>query len=119
MRTLFGIAALALVAAGCGGSSHMSSACDTPPATTVTAIELRDNQFVPSCAKVAQGVLITFTNNGSMTHTVTTDAGQPETFDSSNLAPGLTFTHAFLTAGTTVHIHCNIHAGMVATIFVE
>ncbi len=120
MRAFIGIAALALVAAGCGQASHVSGAsCTMPPAVAVTSIQLTGLQFVPSCAKVTHGVNVTFTNEDAVPHTVTTDAGQAESFDVSLPTNGSTFTHAFVTAGTTIHIHCNIHAGMVATIFVE
>ncbi len=43
---------------------------------------------------------------------------QPPAFDDT-LGAGGSSSRAFATAGTTVHIHCKIHAGMTATIFVE
>jgi plastocyanin len=46
------------------------------------------------------------------THTVVAD---DESFNSGNIAPGATFTHTFVGAGTVAY-HCSIHPTMQGTI---
>ena len=108
---------------GGGGSSDYGAPapaqCTPAYATAVTgAIGISGMAFVPACAKVAAGTAVTFTNGDATAHTVTTDAGQAESFDSGSLAPGAQFTHTFTTAGT-VHIHCSIHPEIRLTLFVQ
>ena len=60
--------------------------------------------FVPESIAISKGTTVTWTNNDDTLHTVT--SGTPEDgnsgteFDSSYLAPGKTFEHAFDTSGT-------------------
>jgi plastocyanin len=121
------LAAALVAAAGCGSTSYGGSgsaspapaACTAANATTVTrSIEMAGMEFVPSCAKVAAGTTVTFTNNDSIAHTVTSDAAQPETFDSGPLAQGATFTHTFASAETEA-IHCTIHPNMHLMVIVQ
>jgi plastocyanin len=118
MRTL--VLAVAALAAGCGGSSYGGNDGGSPGAcTATTSVSMNGLEFVPSCVKISPGATITFTNADSVAHTVTTDAGQPESFDSGTLSTGQDFVHTFASSPETVGIHCTLHAGMAATIFVE
>lgn len=125
MRVLISAAACA-AALACGGSDGYGdgaaapppSACTAATATATTSISLSGNQFVPACARVSPGGTATFTNEDAELHTVTTDAGQPEQFDSGDLSPGAQFAHVFGSAGT-VRLHCNRHPGMNGTVVVE
>jgi plastocyanin len=122
-------AALAAAASGCGsapgygsGSGGGGGTCTAATATATTSVALSGTSFGPSCIKVTAGATITFTNADSgILHTVTTDTGQPMTFDSGNIAGGAHFSQAFPTPGETVNVHCTYHVamGMRATIFVE
>ncbi len=111
--------------AACGGGSsgyspgNKPAACSATSATATTSVSLSGMEFVPSCVKISKGATVTFQNADTVNHTVTTDAGQPETFDSGPLAPRSDFVHTFANAAETVHVHCSIHAGMTATIFVQ
>ena len=109
-----------LAVAGCGSMGGSAAApCSAAIATPVTgAIEIAGMAFVPACAKVAAGTAITFTNNDGVQHTVTSDAGQPETFDSGLLNQGAQFVHTFATAETE-RIHCNVHPEMHLTVIVQ
>jgi plastocyanin len=122
-------AAAVAAALGCGsdygGGGSMGygapapAQCTAANATAVTgAIGIAGMAFVPACAKVAAGTSVTFTNGDAIAHTVTTDPGQAESFDSGSLAPGAQFTHTFATAGT-VRIHCTIHPNIRLTLFVQ
>ncbi len=130
MRVKLMIVAAAVAAAGCGGgldygggggSGGSVATCTESTATATTSVSLAGTSFVPSCIKVAAGSTITFTNaDGAIVHTVTTDAGQPMTFDSGNVAGGQHFSQAF-PAAETVNVHCNYHVsmGMRATVIVQ
>jgi plastocyanin len=75
-------------------------------------------QFSPTCARVPMGTEVVFTNDDTVAHTVTTDAGQAESFDSGTIAPGSTYRHTFATAGT-IAIHCSIHSNMHLSVVVQ
>jgi plastocyanin len=63
------------------------------------------------------GGTVVWWNNSHGTHTVTSDVGSPEVFDSNNVMLGSTFSHTFNTAGTFTY-HCKIHTTMHGTIVV-
>jgi plastocyanin len=93
-----------------------------PTDTTTTATTSNGNSvalasfaFSPTSLTVKVGTKVTWTNNDSVTHTVTADQGA---FDSGDLAPGKSFSFTFSKAGTYSY-HCNIHRSMTATIVVQ
>ncbi len=112
----------AALLAGCGSGATMASAPPCTPASAAavaSAIEIVGTAFIPGCARVAAGTAVTFTNDdGSSAHTVTTDDGQVDAFDSGVLIPSAQFVHTFATASTE-QIHCNIHPSMHLTVFVQ
>jgi plastocyanin len=122
-----GVVSLAGWVSACGGDGYGSDdggpsppACTAASATPTASVSLAaGNQFVPSCIRIAPGGTITFTNTDTMVHTVTTLAGQPETFDSGNIAPAGTFTRQFANSAETVAVRCTLHAGMTATVIVQ
>ena len=69
------VAGLAMVAA-CGGTSSSS-----PSGPRITISEF---SFSPSTLSVKAGTTVTWTNNGSMTHTTVSDTG---VWSSANLGP--------------------------------
>ncbi len=128
MRLVSAVVVLvSIVGAGCGGGSsgygssggNKPAACSAASATKTTSVSLSGMAFVPSCIAIAKGATVTFQNADMVQHTVTTDAGQPESFDSGPLSTGQDFTHTFASAAETVHVHCSIHPYMTATIFVQ
>lgn len=74
--------------------------------------------FTPATRTVTAGTTIKWTNKDNSNHTVTSDAGSAETFDSGTLGKGETFSWQFNTAGT-IKYHCSIHTGMKASIVVN
>lgn len=78
------------------------------------AVSIVDFAFQPGSVEVPVGGSVTWTNNGSATHTVTSDSGA---FDSGQLAPGASFSQTFDTAGTFTY-HCSIHPQMTGTVIV-
>ncbi len=93
-----------------------------PPtaAPTITAtpalsgVSISNFSFQPQSLQVKVGSTVTWTNNDSTAHTVTSDTG---VFDSGTLAVGSTFAFTFTQPGTYTY-HCNIHPSMTGTIVV-
>jgi plastocyanin len=127
-RLLVGIiavlAALTTVAA-CGSDSGGGGA---PPATATesassgsapagggSTVEIMNFMFMPGSLTVPVGTTVTWKFDDSTDHTVSAD---DNSFASSPMANGQTFTHTFSTAGTVAY-HCSIHPFMKATIIVK
>ena len=70
--------------------------------------------FNPSSLNVTTGTTVTWTNNDSVTHTVTSDTNA---FTSGDLSPGQTYSYTFNQAGTFAY-HCGIHTYMHGTVTV-
>jgi plastocyanin len=71
--------------------------------------------FSPDTVTVKVGDSITWTDTGSLEHSVTADDGS---FNSGLLATGQTFTQTFSSAGTFTY-HCTPHPWMKATVVVQ
>jgi plastocyanin len=127
---LVAIAAAVLALAGCGGSTSAPAASATPatsPAADGATVAIKDFAFAPQTLTVPVGATVTWTNNDSAAHTVTsadsmaTDAATTDLFDSGLMGDGDTFTHMFDTAGTFYYL-CTPHrtmASMHAEVVVE
>ena len=70
--------------------------------------------YAPNSATVAGGDVVTWTNVGASTHTVTADDGS---FDSGVLEPGAQFTWTPSGPGTVAY-HCTFHPWATGTIVV-
>ncbi len=116
--------ALAAALAACGDRSVDGDEgaapvpCSSASATATTRILVTTGQFLPYCTKVPAGVQVTFVNADFAEHTVTADAGQPETFDSPILSPGQVFLHAFAQP-ETVRVHCRLNPEVSGKVIVE
>ncbi|MCL5073785.1 MAG: cupredoxin family copper-binding protein [Actinobacteria bacterium] len=77
-------------------------------------VDIKNMSFSPDTMTVKMGTTITWTNNDSVPHTVTSDNGL---FDSKTFQPGDTFSFTFKQAGTFPY-HCSIHTFMHGTITV-
>lgn len=137
-RAWFVLLALAamIVLAACGGSTGGGStptpttapAGNTPTATATSsgptmAVSITSSgtfAFSPASITIKVGTTVTWTNNTSAPHTVTSDDGT--TFDSGLNTPiganGGTFSFTFTKAGTFSY-HCQIHPFMKATVIVQ
>jgi plastocyanin len=126
----------ALAFAGCGSSSNSSSgggsSSSTPaaPATTSgggattegsassgggVAVAMKNIAFAPTTVNVKVGQKITWTNDDSVPHNVTSQSG--EKISSSTFGKGGTFSFTPTKAGTIKYV-CTIHPGMDGTIVV-
>jgi plastocyanin len=72
--------------------------------------------FSPQTVTITVGMTIIWTNNTTVSHTVTSNSGHP--LNSGLIAPGGTFRHTFKRAGTFGY-HCSIHPFMTGTIIVN
>ena len=119
-----------LVLAACG-SSASSGSSSTPSAASeaggsAAAVTIQNFAFTPQTLTVKAGTTVTWTNNDSAPHTVTsadgisTSASTTSLFNGS-VNPGATFSYTFTKAGTYYYL-CTIHksqAGMHGEIIVQ
>jgi plastocyanin len=97
-------------------SSGLAPTPATPtPSGNGQSVSIINFAFSPAMLSVSVGAKVTWTNNGSVPHTVTADQGA---FDSNALSPGNSFSFTFTKAGTYTY-HCKIHPSMTATIIVK
>ena len=117
------LAVLGVVAA-CGSGSSGGATPSPSPATVSTGsgaagggstVEIKNFMFTPTTLTVPAGMTVTWKFDDSTQHTV---AANDNSFTSSALANGQTFTHAFSAAGTVAY-HCSIHPFMLGTIIVK
>ncbi len=78
-------------------------------------VGIYDYYFSPQTLTVTPGTTVTWTNYGSMSHTVTAN---DNSFTSGTLAPGQSYSHTFYTAAT-VSYHCIFHTSMTGVISVS
>jgi plastocyanin len=83
--------------------------------TTSATVSIQNFSFNPSTLSVKVGTKVTWMNNDTVPHTVTSDSGNLLT--SPTLAPGQSFSFTFTTPGS-VSYHCSIHPMMKGTISV-
>jgi plastocyanin len=121
---VFVVLGVATLAQGAGGlpqvysarpSAQAQAAVPSALAENGSAVTISNFAFQPASLQIAAGSSVTWTNQDSTAHTVTSDSGA---FDSGQLAPGATFNQTFMTPGTFTY-HCQIHPFMTATIVVS
>ena len=118
MRLRIETIGLVLVVSACGGGgdggSNPATVEPPPPAPASATVTLTATQFVPATTTVRVGGTVSWVNSSGVLHDV--DFGTPafhiDAFDSG------TRSLAFPSAGTFSY-HCNIHAGMEATLVVR
>ncbi len=94
---------------GCVGTNTSSGAGHS--------VEMKNIAFNPTTLTVKNGTTVTWYNNDTTTHTVTSDDGSFQS--SGDLAPGQTYSVTFNKTGTFTY-HCSIHpAQMKAKVVVQ
>lgn len=98
-------------------TSTSSSSSDQSSSSTAQSatVSIANMAFSPVTITIKQGDTVTWTNNDSTAHTVTSNNGS---FDSGSLSKGKTFAHTFDTAGTFEY-HCTFHPSMKGTVVVQ
>jgi len=137
---LLALLAGALAASACGGgtkakatpaatakaTTQATQAAATPKATAQAtqaaatpgaqgaSVDAKNFAFEPKTVTIKVGQTVTWTNQDSVTHTVTGDGG----IDSGDLSKGKSYSKTFDTAGT-FNYHCSIHPSMTGQVIVE
>ena len=99
MRVLYAISIISVLLAPVFAAIHM--------------VAIKDFSFQPQEVDIMPGDQVTWTNNDSADHTVTSDDGS--SFSSSNLAQGQSFSFTFMTAAILPY-HCSIHPFMLGIV---
>ena len=101
-----------------GGSGATASApAPTGASATTDKVAIQNFTFTPSTTTVKAGTTVTWTNNDSTPHDVTsasspgTSATATSLFSSGPMAQGATFSFTFKKPGA-YHYECTIHASM-------
>ena len=116
MRLRTCAATLVVAALACGGSSDGGGTVVEPPgpAPATATVTLSATRFIPDTSTVRVGGTVVFVNSSGVLHDV--DFGTPQfhiaAFDAGSQSL------VFPTAGTLSY-HCNLHAGMEATLIVR
>jgi plastocyanin len=88
-----------------------------------TSVSITEFMFTPSAAKARIGDSVKWTNNGTVSHTSTSDGidaccpNGASLWMSGTLTPGSSFTEVFAAAGGYAY-HCSIHTTMKGTVSV-
>jgi plastocyanin len=98
--------------AGCVSYGPNPSASSAPQTSTASQniVSMKNIAFNPSSLTIRRGANVTWTNDDSVTHTVTSNTG---IWDSGNLSPGQTYTRQFNDTGTFPY-HCKIHGSAMS-----
>jgi plastocyanin len=115
------ITSLLLMNCSAGPAASSPPATATPqspgaaqPISPATAVTIKGFAFDPASVTVKVGTSVTWTNEDSAPHTISSDKGD---WDSGRLAQGGTYTHKFDQAGTYAY-HCAVHPSMTGTVVV-
>ncbi|WP_316506564.1 PEFG-CTERM sorting domain-containing protein [Nitrosopumilus sp.] len=101
-------------------AAYAETAVSLPAGTSVPGCEETDACYTPSSVNVGVGETVTWSNDDTAAHTVTsgTASGGPDgVFDSSLFAAGTTFSHTFEEEGAFDYF-CMVHPWMVGAVTV-
>jgi len=94
----------------------LGSCSSAPTSGTENSVNVQGSAFDPATLTVSVGTTVTWTNEDSVPHTITSDSGSE--IGSPQLSTGQTYSHTFNTAGTYAY-HCSIHTFMKGTVIVQ
>jgi plastocyanin len=114
-RSITGLAILFTIMAGL---INCSKSADSNPTPGANEVFIQSGAFDPVTITVAANTTVTWTNKEGTAHTVTSNAGSSETFDSGSLSINATFPHLFATPGSYSY-HCTFHSNMNGTVIVN
>jgi predicted secreted protein with PEFG-CTERM motif len=102
-------------------ADHATASVSTPQGTSVPGCETTNECYIPYEVTVDVGGEVTWTNDDSAAHTVTSGSaadGPSGVFDSSLFMAGTTFSHKFEAAGTYPYF-CMVHPWMEGIVVVQ
>ena len=97
-------------------TTNPTPATDKPITPSSVSVNIQNFAFVPSTLSIKKGTKVTWTNNDSVAHTVTSDSGS--LLNSGTIQPGASFTFTFTNTGST-NYHCAVHPMMKGNIVVS
>ncbi len=86
-----------------------------PSVAAKASVSIKNLSFNPGTLTIKSGTKVTWVNNDSVSHTVTSDSGN--LLNSPTLAPVQSFSFTFNKIGT-INYHCNFHKTMKGVIIV-
>jgi len=108
----------AVVAIAMGGNNSPTAKQAMTTSSTAIAtnhVTIKDYMFSPAVVKVKVGATVTWTNQDSVSHTVTADTVSANAPSSMDIANGKSYSFTFKTAGTYSY-HCFPHPYMHGTV---
>jgi len=121
--TILGVLVVILIVGGLGYAFRKRDTASPTPTPTATstpaasnAVSISNFAFSSAALTVHVGDTVTWTNNDSAYHTVTSTDGGP--LDSGNIGSGETFSYTFTSAGTYAY-QCSFHPSMTGTVTVQ
>jgi aldose sugar dehydrogenase len=108
-------------ATGTTGATGGGGGATTGVSIVPSSSSLTDDAYQPNPAQVSVGDTVTWTNDDSTTHTVTSGANAQADgrFDSSIMAPQQTFEHTFTEGAGEYPYYCTLHPNMVGAVSVS
>lgn len=95
---------------------NSSATSSTTPQSGEVSIDIKDFAFSPEKITVKKGTKVTWTNEDTVAHTVTSDEDSPQKgLDSGNLAKGKTYSFTFEQVGEFSY-HCAPHPNMIGSV---
>jgi plastocyanin len=91
------------------------SGCTSQTQPTSNTVTIQNMAFNPQTLNIKVGTTVTWINNDTVTHDVTSDTGL---FTSGNLTNGQSYNYTFNQTGSYPY-HCAIHPSMTGTIVVS
>ncbi len=88
----------------------------TNPAPSNVKVSIKNFSFSPQTLTVKTGTKVTWTNNDSVPHTVTSDSDN--LLNSGTISPGQSFSFTFTNTGSA-NYHCSIHPMMKGVVVVQ
>ena len=106
--------------AGGGGdaAAPFDGTISIPVGTSVAGCERTDECYIPSSVTVSAGTTVTWSNDDTAAHTVTSAPDSPMSFDSQLFMPDAAFDVTFEEPGEYPYL-CIVHPWMVGTVTVE
>ena len=93
-----------------------AAASRSTSAVATNSVSIANMAFTPTDITIKKGTMVTWTNNDTLTHTVTKDNADTGP-DSSELTPGAVYRFTYNQVGVFSY-HCKIHPDMVGSVTV-
>ena len=116
---------LAIVAYGCSQATYEQTSQNqamheatgnSDVLSAAVTVDIQGYKFSPATITIKKGTTVTWTNQDSAPHTVTSTSGSE--LASDTLSKGGAYSHTFDKAGTFDY-HCTVHPNMKAKVIVE